>query len=240
MRVGIISDIHGNLEALEAVLSRCGAEHTDQIYCLGDVVGYGADPVACLEWVRESSAFILAGNHDWAAAGRIDTNDFNRLAADAIAWTRTRLSSDHVVQLGEFPLTEQRDDVLFVHASPDDPQAFHYIFDASDAALAIRETDARLTFVGHSHRAFIYREDTDEVVSREGQTRAIDGRRYLVNVGSVGQPRDRDPRAAFCLWDTETGDLELVRVPYEVAQAQEKIQRQGLPEFLAHRLSSGS
>ena len=195
---------------------------------------------ACLEWVQESSAFILAGNHDWAAAGRIDTNDFNRLAADAIEWTRTRLSSDHVVQLGEFPLTERRDDALFVHASPDDPQAFHYIFGASEAAVAIRETDARLTFVGHSHRAFIYREDNDEVVSREGQTRAIGGQRYLVNVGSVGQPRDRDPRAAFCLWDTEAGDLELVRVPYEVTRAQEKIQNQGLPEFLAHRLSSGS
>lgn len=240
MRVGIISDIHGNLEALEAVLARCKVEGVDRIYCLGDVVGYGADPVACVELVEEVATFICAGNHDWAAVGRIDTSDFNSMAADAIAWTRTQLSDDHVVLLGELPLMERHDDVLFVHASPDSPQAFHYIFGASEAASAIRETDARLTFVGHSHLAFIFREDEGEVISREGRAQVIDSHRILVNVGSVGQPRDKDPRAAFCLWDAEKGNLALVRVPYEITRAQQKIQYQGLPEYLAHRLSSGS
>ena len=240
MRVGILSDIHGNLEALQAVQSRCEADGADQIYCLGDVVGYGADPIACVELIEKIATFTCAGNHDWAVVGRIDTSGFNRFAADAIAWTRTQLSREHVDLLDALPLTDWHDDVLFVHGSPYEPLAFHYIYGASDAAFAISQTDARLTFVGHSHRAFIYQEDEGEVVAREGCVRRKDEFRYLVNVGSVGQPRDRDPRAAFCLWDVETGDLELVRVPYEIARTQAKIKNQGLPEFLAKRLSSGS
>jgi len=166
VRVGIVSDIHGNLEALEAVLSRCKDEGVDKIYCLGDVVGYGADPGACLDLIQDQAAFVCAGNHDWAAAGRIDVDGFNRFAVDAILWTRQQLTSPQTVALNDLQLTERHDDVLYVHASPHDPSAFHYIFGASEASLAIDETDARLTFVGHSHRAFIYEDRGGEVVLR--------------------------------------------------------------------------
>jgi diadenosine tetraphosphatase ApaH/serine/threonine PP2A family protein phosphatase len=239
VRVGIVSDIHGNLEALQAVLSKCKGE-VDEIFCLGDVVGYGANPCECLDTIREHSPFICAGNHDWAAGGRIGVDGFNSYAADAIEWTRQQLSSEQTSFLHDLPLTERREDVLFVHGSPYDPKAFHYIFGASEASVAIGETDARLTFVGHSHRAFVYQDGVGEAVLGEGHLTLAREDRVLVNVGSVGQPRDRDPRAAFCVWDMGQDELQLVRVPYDVSQAQQKILDNRLPDFLAHRLESGS
>lgn len=239
MRVGILSDIHGNLEALECVLSACDERDLDEIYCLGDVVGYGADPGACLDLIRARGTVVCAGNHDWAASGLIDTEDFNRMAADAIAWTREQIDADQRHFLRALP-TETRDgDVLFVHGSPHEPDAFHYIFTASEAASAIGATDARFVFVGHSHRAFAFSEDDGETVAIEGRHHVKDHERILVNVGSVGQPRDGDPRAAFCVWDRATNEIELCRVPYDVNVTQKKILDEGLPAFLAQRLSDG-
>lgn len=240
MRAAVISDIHGNLEALEAVLTECDRCGVEAIYCLGDIVGYGADPVACVARIRERAAFVCAGNHDWAAAGRIDTEGFNTIAASAIAWTRDQLSAADAGWLGALELTEQRGDVLYVHGSPHEPADFHYVFGASDASLALSSTDARIVFVGHSHRGLVYRDADREIDTRDGIDVPESAGRCLVNVGSVGQPRDRDPRASFCVWDVERGILRLTRISYDVSLAQEKIIRAGLPESLANRLGPGS
>jgi diadenosine tetraphosphatase ApaH/serine/threonine PP2A family protein phosphatase len=239
LRVGIVSDIHGNLEALQAVLTKCKGE-VDEIICLGDVVGYGADPCECLDTIQDHASFICAGNHDWAAGGRIGTGGFNSFAADAIVWTREQLTPQQLAFLHDLLLTDRRDDVLYVHGSPYQPNAFHYLFGALEASFAIDETDARLTFVGHSHRAFVYQDGVGEVVSVEGQLVLAREDRTLVNVGSVGQPRDQDPRAAFCVWNMDRDEINLVRVPYDVSKAQNKILDNRLPDFLAHRLKSGS
>jgi diadenosine tetraphosphatase ApaH/serine/threonine PP2A family protein phosphatase len=237
--VAVLSDIHGNFEALERVLEVCDDRSLVEVLCLGDVVGYGADPGACVDLVFDKAALTCAGNHDWAASGRIDTSNFNTMAAAAITWTQAELSEHQTQYLDALPLEYHRDDAHFVHGSPHDPSAFHYIFGASEAASALTQSSAALTFVGHSHRAFVYDDSEGEVVSREGTTQIAAGHRVLVNVGSVGQPRDGDPRAAFCVWDIECGALELIRVPYDVSVTQEKILDNGLPEFLAHRLSAG-
>lgn len=239
MRVAVLSDIHGNLEALEAVLSECDAQGADRVLCLGDVVGYGADPSACIKIVRSRAELTVAGNHDQAAAGLIDTHNFNDVAAEAIDWTQDRLSARETKYLATLPLTHETDGALFVHGSPHEPGAFHYIFGASEAAEAMAACDDALVFVGHSHRAFVYGvSEQDEVAWGEGAAETGEGR-YLVNVGSVGQPRDGDPRAAFALWDTETGTTTLVRVEYDILRAQDKIREQGLPAFLASRLTAG-
>ena len=239
MRVGILSDIHGNLEALERVLEACDERDLEEIICLGDVVGYGADPGACIDLIFDRAVFTVAGNHDWAASGRIDTENFNTMATAAIDWSRTVLSEAQIRFLDALPLEQKRGEALFVHGSPHEPSAFHYIFSASEAESAVTLSSSALTFVGHSHRAFVYAESVGELIVCEGDACVPSGVRALINVGSVGQPRDGDPRAAFCVWDSEAGDLELVRVSYDVGVTQGKILNHGLPEFLAHRLGSG-
>lgn len=238
MRVGLLSDIHGNLEALTQVLDACDRHQLDKILCLGDVVGYGADPARCLALIVERATVVCGGNHDWAVAARIDTEHFNGMASDAVSFSQEQLSEADLQTLRDLPPTERDGDVLFVHGSPHEPEAFHYLFSASDAAYALTKTDARLVFVRHSHRAFVYSEDDGEVMTGEGRTDVAEGR-FLVNVGSVGQPRYGDPRAAFCVWDSDQGTVELIRIGYDVTVAQSKIREQGLHEFLAQRLSSG-
>ena len=238
MAVGVVSDIHGNLEALQSVLDECSNRDIDEFVCLGDVVGYGADPAACVELIREKAAFTCAGNHDWAASGRIDTSNFNPMAAEAIRWTKEQLSDSDSEYLDSLTLAHRTGSALFVHGSPYEPEAFLYIFSSFDATAALEATDARLTFVGHSHRAFVCVEGEGEAVSGEGEC-SLAGGRALVNVGSVGQPRDGDPRAAFGVWDQDAQTIELVRVPYDGDTAQQKILDAGLPDFLARRLSGG-
>lgn len=239
MQVAILSDIHGNVEALQAVLDACRARSVGRIICLGDIVGYGANPEACIESVFANADVIVAGNHDRAVVGLEDLAYMNGMAVEAIRWTSDRLSDRHAVLLSALPLKHRERNRLFVHGSPSDPELFPYIFTGSEAEAAMTATDAVLTFVGHSHRAFVCREGAGEVVAVQGGYDDRSARR-LVNVGSVGQPRDRDPRACFCLMDDETEQLELVRVPYDVAAAQNKILEAGLPRYLADRLESGS
>ena len=174
MLVGILSGIHGNLEGLEAVLSECDERELDEINCLGDVVGYGAHPVACLDLVRRWAAFTCAGNHDWAASGRITTNGFNPMAVKAITWTRFQLAREDLRDLSTLPLSEHRDDALFVHASLNAPESFHYVSGASEAFIALGHTDAQLTFLGHSYGAFVYEEGVGEVLLVEGEI-VLDG-----------------------------------------------------------------
>jgi diadenosine tetraphosphatase ApaH/serine/threonine PP2A family protein phosphatase len=241
VRYAILSDIHGNLEALRAVLADA-QERADGVLCLGDTVGYGADPLACVEVIAERAAAVVGGNHEHAVAGLIDLAWFNRYARAAAEWTRERLDDDHRAYLGGLPLTAEVGDATLVHASPRHPEEWEYLVTAEDGFHAFGAFATRYCFVGHSHVPGVWslgssgpHHDPTPV-----EVTAVPGRRYLVNVGSVGQPRDRDARAAYAVWDADAGRLTIRRVPYDVAAARGKIVAAGLPRFLADRLATGS
>jgi len=241
VRYAVLSDIHGNLEALEAVLAHARAE-ADAVLCLGDVVGYGADPVACVELVAERAVTTVAGNHEHAVAGLLDLDWFNPYARVAAEWTRERLDGDHVGYLAALPLRAEVADATLVHASPRHPEEWDYLISAEDGLEAFAAFSTRLCFVGHSHVPGIWSLGSSgpEYRPGPGDVTFEHGRRYLANVGSVGQPRDHDPRAAYGLWDVEGGRLAIRRVPYEIVRAQRKIVAGGLPRMLSDRLSRGA
>ena len=240
MLQGIVSDIHGNLEALTAVW-RAGEERgVERWVCLGDTVGYGADPAACLEEVRRRTPQALLGNHDAAVVGRLDPSYFNPLALAAVRWTAAALEAADRSYLAERPLVLEAEGAFFAHASPRRPERWDYVFGSAEAAEAMGASPSRLCFVGHTHSPFIARLGAGVVeAARDSAVELEDGARYLVNVGSVGQPRDGDPRACFALWDSGPDRVELVRVGYDIAAAQAKILAAGLPGRLASRLERG-
>ena len=238
MRLAVFSDVHSNLEALHAVLGSCRDTGADRLLCLGDLVGYGADPNACVELVRQSACLVLAGNHDHAAAGLEAPRYFNPMALSAILWTSNTLLDCHARYLAALPLSESEGDAFYTHSSPQNPEAWPYIHIPEEGRAALAFTNARICFVGHSHHPFLCSDAGAEVIG-EGKADLVPTERYLINTGSVGQPRDGDPRAAFALWDQEAGRLELHRVPYDLETAQHKIRSAGLPELLAERLELG-
>lgn len=241
MRYAVLSDIHGNLEALQAVLADL-AGGADGVLCLGDVVGYGADPLACLELVAEQAQAFTAGNHEHGVAGRLDLAWFNAYARAAAEWTRERLDVAHRDYLGALPLAAEMEDAVLVHASPAQPEEWDYLVTAEDGFAALPAFSTRLCFVGHSHVPAVWSVGSSgpDYALRPAQVDLEYGRRYLVNVGSVGQPRDRDPRACYVLWDLEAGRIIWRRVAYDVAAARAKIVAAGLPRFLADRLAAGA
>lgn len=241
MRLAIISDIHANLEALTAVLEDIDAIQADAVVCLGDVVGYGADPSACLEVTRAVSLFVLAGNHDFAAVGKVDLSEFNPYARAAALWTRDQLNNREQGYLSNLPLTREELGAFFVHGSPYRPERWNYILSIYEARRAFENFDEQVCFVGHSHAPIVLALNAkDQISVVDGAVVVFEqGNRYIVNVGSVGQPRDGDPRASYGVWDTGENRFELRRVAYDVQLAQKKILEAGLPEFLAYRLGVG-
>ena len=233
--------MHGNLEALRAVLADC-AGAADAVLCLGDTVGYGADPQPCIELVAERAHMVVGGNHEHAVAGRLDLAWFNRYARAAAEWTRERLDDDHRAWLGALPLVYELADATLVHASPAQPDEWEYLVSAEDGFAAFGHFATRWCFVGHSHvpAAWSLGSAGPEHDPRPVTVAMERGRRYIVNVGSVGQPRDRDPRAAYALWDAEAGRVEIRRVAYDIAAARRKIVMAGLPRFLGDRLAAGA
>lgn len=241
MKAGLLSDIHGNLEALQEVLAAMGRAGVSRIWCLGDVVGYGANPNECVETIRERAEVTVLGNHDIACAGGVDVSHFNPYAREAVEWTARQLTADHRDWLRALPLTAERGGVLLVHASPHEPAAWHYLVAVGDVIRGFRASAARLGFVGHSHQPAILVHRGEEFLQFNGTHLVMEeGARYLVNVGSAGQPRDRNPKAAFAVYDDEAGTVTIERVPYDVAKAQRKIREAGLPEILASRLDTGT
>ena len=238
-RVAIFSDVHGNLEALEVVLAKIAEANVDRVICLGDVIGYGAGPNACVQRVNDVSDLVLAGNHDWAAVGLEDPGYFNPVALAAIQWTVQVLHDRNAALLRSHNPFCDEANCRYAHASPLEPDMWHYLFDPEDGWTTLVQTDFDICFVGHSHRAFVCSASQKTTLMKEGEVQLAQNDRYLVNVGSVGQPRDGDTRAAFALWDQESGNLELHRVSYDVATAQAKILDAGLPAFLAERLGVG-
>jgi diadenosine tetraphosphatase ApaH/serine/threonine PP2A family protein phosphatase len=228
VRYAVLSDIHGNLEALRAVLADTQAQ-ADDLLCLGDVVGYGADPGPCADLVGARARVVVAGNHEHGVTGRLDLRWFNPYARAAVEWTRERLDGDCATYLGALPLVAEVHDATLVHASPRHPEEWDYLVTEDDGLAAFAAFTTRLCFVGHSHVPAVWSLGSSGPDYARGDVRVtLDaGRRYIVNVGSVGQPRDRDPRAAYVVWDVEAREVVLRRVPYDVATARAKIEARG-------------
>jgi diadenosine tetraphosphatase ApaH/serine/threonine PP2A family protein phosphatase len=241
MRVAVISDIHSNLPALEAVLADIVAEAPDEIWCLGDLVGYNAQPNECVDLVRERAALSLCGNHDLAVLGTIDVADFSGDAGAAARWTRTVLGEEQATWLRTLQPKTVRPGVELFHGSPRDA-VWDYVLSEQVALISILETEAPIILVGHSHVALALGWDGDQLtggLAPEGTQVELEGARWLLNPGSVGQPRDGDPRAAWLLIDIPAGRATFRRVRYPIAETQAAIRSQGLPEALAGRLEHG-
>ncbi len=241
MRYAIMSDIHGNIEALNAVLADVDAQKVDDVFCLGDLVGYGADPNECVEATRAVAKAVVAGNHDWAAVGRLGLEYFNDAAKKAAEWTGSTLTEANRRYLLDLPLTvEEGKDILLVHSSPTSPDQWMYVFHPGQAARDFGSFSRAICFIGHTHQPAVF---TDNGGFHLGESLADFklgiGTRYIVNVGSVGQPRDGNPKAAYCVFDSEAQVLQLRRVEYDVALSSTKIVQNGLPKSLAERLPLG-
>lgn len=241
MRIGVISDVHGNLEALSATLEALA--DVDQLVCLGDAVGYGANPNECCHRLMTACRIAIRGNHDRAALDESLADEFNAEARAAAFWTAEVLDRTSWFYLNALPDVAEAGSALLVHGAPSDPDG--YILCAEQAQLEFFLMDATVCFFGHTHlpEAYSY-EPSDATVAPvgllPGEPLSLAGpRRYLLNPGSVGQPRDGDPRASCGVFDDQAGTFELRRVEYNVGRAQEKILRAGLPPFLASRLETG-
>lgn len=243
MRYALFSDVHGNIEALEAVLSKleaCGP--VDRWYCLGDIVGYGAEPEACCSLIRERADVTLLGNHDAAVAGRMDYSYYYDAARDALDWCRERLSSTNLAWLESLPYTYRLGEVELSHGSPLRPEDYDYVFTPEQARELFDGMPelAPVTFIGHSHltKTFaVNEEDAVDVVASKFTLKPH--YKYVVTVGSVGQPRDYDPRACAGIYDTETRSFEFVRVEYDVEAQRQKIIDAGLAQNFGTRLLLG-
>ncbi len=240
MRVAVVSDIHSNLTAFQAVAADFG--EVDEVWCLGDVVGYGPDPNECIALLREYPHLGVAGNHDWAAIGKVETDVFNVAAASAAAWTAQQLTDESRDYLLALPLEIDREGWRLVHGSPRDP-IWEYVLEPARAEELFSLFPGRGCLIGHSHIPMIFVETPDgaEYLDPEygGEPLDLEESRVIVNPGSVGQPRDDDPRASYALLDTTTGLLEFRRVAYDVGAVQERMQAADLPTPLWRRLSYG-
>jgi len=242
MRIALLSDVHGNRPAFEAVLDDVDSEGAEEIWCLGDLVGYGAQPDDCVALARERCNLSLAGNHDLVVTGEIPITDFSSSAAAAARWTQEAIAEETMAYLkGLKPSDAARDPALY-HASPRDP-VWEYVLSTWQADECMDLMDARVAAIGHSHVALWFHRETDGQITgapAEAELeRDLSGGEWLVNPGGVGQPRDGDPRAAWLLLDTETWKASWRRVEYPIDEAATAIEDAGLPRVLAERLYSG-
>ncbi len=239
MRFAILSDIHANLEALEAVLADAEAQACTHFVCLGDVVGYNANPSECVKIIQDLECPVVKGNHDEQASMAASTEGFNELAEEAIGWTRDHLSADDKAWLADLRLTRQVRDFTIVHATLDTPAQWGYVFKDLDAIASFTYQHTSLCFFGHTHWPTAFVRDDNVRRIPVGQIVLSPGKKYLINGGSVGQPRDRDWRAAYSILHTDRQVVEQRRVKYDLETAQKKIRDAGLPDRLADRLAIG-
>ena len=241
MRYVVISDIHGNFPALQMAL--VDAEPFDAVLCLGDIVGYGPNPNECVERIQEFPLTCIAGNHDWGAIGRVDLHIFNSDARQALFWTQRELTPENRNFISDLPMTMRIEDILLAHGSPRDP-IWEYLVDARAAKENFALHDFQVALVGHTHLPLAL-----EWVEEFKQARVLlpdwdiplewEKRRLIINPGSVGQPRDGNPRASYAILDTDTKTWESHRVPYAVEITQERMRARGLPQRLIDRLQVG-
>ena len=242
MRVLILADIHSNLEALKAVMD--DAENRggfDVIWCLGDTVGYGPDPGACLELLRRYELLAVAGNHDYAAVGKRNADDFNDAAKTAILWTSGRLSSEETKFLAGLPTVTTVDDFTLVHGSLRQ-HLDEYILDQGSAQATLELMQTQFCLVGHSHYPFICRENNGSpefLQFTEDEVSPLKDERMIINPGGVGQPRDRDSRPSYAIFDNRAKTMQRHRVTYDIPRTQEKMRKADLPSYLIERLNHG-
>ncbi len=243
MRYAIIADIHANLAAFTAVLDdierRGGVE---ELWCLGDVVGYGPDPHQCIELLRQHKHVCVAGNHDWAAIGKLALSDFNPDAAAACRWTAKQLKAKDVVYLEGLPLVIEKEDFTLVHGSPRQP-IWEYLLSLSGAKENFAYFKSPFCLIGHSHVPLVFKHgetgDCSFIPFSPDIGLVLGKRRLIINPGGVGQPRDGDPRASYAICDTETKMMRLYRVPYDIGDTQNRMVKHNLPLRLVARLSQG-
>ena len=241
MRLAIISDIHANLEALTAVLSDIDQQNVDQIYCLGDVVGYGADPVLCLELIRERCTGVLMGNHEHAVLGLLEPANLNEIARSSLSWTADQLGDEQKSFLASLEADKVLDQLHLVHASPWEPTRWHYVLTEEAALQALDNSRTNLCLIGHTHLPVIFSQTDDGSIRRRiGHDFLPDpDQKYIVNVGSVGQPRDNDPRSCYLIFDNEEYEINYRRIEYDIPLAQSKMEKTKAPKLLIDRIAVG-
>lgn len=239
MKIAVISDIHSNLEALQVVRREIEKEKVERIYCLGDTVGYNANPSECLEMIREMGAVSVAGNHDFAAVGMTSAEDFNPYARVAASWAAKQLNPEEKKFIEALPLVRKLPEVTLVHATLHEPENWGYVFTAHDAADCFEYQETPICFIGHSHLPSVFEEGGEVIYSPEAEVKLDPEKRYIINAGSVGQPRDGNPKSCFVIYDTEKSTVQFRRVSYDIAKTQQKVLAAGLPPFLAERLAVG-
>jgi diadenosine tetraphosphatase ApaH/serine/threonine PP2A family protein phosphatase len=244
LRIAAITDIHANLPALEAVLEAAEAAGVEELWCLGDVLGYGVEPDACAKLVRERCAICLVGNHDLAVLGALDITSFSEAAAVAVEWTRDNVDETTLAYLRELEPQGEREGIALFHASPRDP-VWEYVLSGEQANAGMDASPQPIGLIGHSHVALFFNrpaargEETRGAQASDGALLDLNGSEWLLNPGSVGQPRDGDPRAAWLELDTEEGTARFHRVDYDIERAAAPITKAGLPSRLAERLFTG-
>ena len=239
MKYAIFGDIHANLEAFQTVLADSQEIGCTDYVCVGDIVGYSANPKECLQLVREMECPVVKGNHDEEAILDTSLEGLNPLAKQAMEWTRAQLDPEEREYLGNLKLVRQVRDFTIVHATLDTPGGWTYVTIKFDAMASFSYQFTQLCFYGHTHTPRIYTKGDSVEPSEELSVRLEMGRKYFINVGSVGQPRDGDWRAAYAVYDVENQEVTIRRLEYDVQTPQDKIIAAGLPEMLAHRLSLG-
>ncbi|MCF0216446.1 MAG: metallophosphoesterase family protein [Fibrobacteraceae bacterium] len=241
MLYGICSDIHSNAVAFQAVLQSMEENGVERRICLGDLVGYGAEPDKCVDLARNNMDLCIIGNHDSVAIKHESCAGFNPYARQAIEWTQNHLSAESISYMRALPFIQEENDICFVHASPLSPADWVYITELEDALDAFEHFNGRYCFVGHTHSPVIVASRPGAIpkILEEYDYRIENTERLLVNVGSVGQPRDRDPRACWCLLDTELKSVRLIRVEYDIQKTQDQMRKAGMSSFLIDRLSVG-
>lgn len=237
----VFADIHGNLDALEAVLADMHDVDYEKAYCLGDIVGYGAEPGECIARAREVADACVAGNHEWATEGKLRLEFFNVYAKEAVLWTREHLAPEEREYISGLPVTESRDGITLAHGTLHSPESFGYVERLLDAQLSFEILETKVCFLGHSHVpvSFLLHEDGTISYTMSDEIDLSGMRKALINVGSVGQPRDLDPRGAYAIYDTEEDKAWIRRTEYDTEKAASKIREAGLPEILAARLALG-
>lgn len=242
MRILVISDIHANYSAFEAVLAHCEGEW-DFVWCLGDVVGYGPDPNECVDRLKALPQLSLAGNHDWAALNRLDVRTFNPDARRAVEWTQETLTAENTRWLEALPVTFVIGEYTLVHASPREP-IWEYILEPSIAALNFPHFETPYCFVGHTHQPVIYTiandsGDAASALPHYNEPHKLNGQRQIINPGSIGQPRDQNPDAAYGILDMTSGVFEHRRIPYNIKAVQRRMLDLNMPDRLITRLEHG-
>jgi diadenosine tetraphosphatase ApaH/serine/threonine PP2A family protein phosphatase len=244
MRYAIVSDIHSNLEAFQAVLQDIEARGgVDRFWCLGDIVGYGPNPGECIELLRRHDHLCVAGNHDLCAIDKVDSRDFNSDAATACKWTGQQLTAQETDYVAALPTSICEGDFTLAHGSPRQP-IWEYLISTYGARISFEYFDTRYCLVGHSHVPLVFalQESPDQCTCHEPPIDtpiSLEGNRLIVNPGSVGQPRDSDPRASYAVYDSDSNVMWLHRVPYDISATQQKMMDCGLPARLASRLTHG-